>query len=145
MEPALRCNSCEAALPRTFDRMCPRCGWDNQVQMRKCLQCKAAVSLRETIGYGAIIGGGFLGAAGLWRFLGGPLSGAVMGALGALCGLITLATLGYKCGGCGKRAEGRVLSKDERQAILRRRLGYLIGSIVLAVGSLILLLRFRQG
>ncbi|HLY12076.1 MAG TPA: hypothetical protein VKW04_22430, partial [Planctomycetota bacterium] len=56
------------------------------------------------------------------------------------CGLITLASLAYRCGGCGRRAPGRLLSKGEKRALAMRRLGYVLGSLVMGAGSALLAL-----
>jgi hypothetical protein len=139
MDAAEKCSSCSGPLPKTFDRTCPRCGWDNQVGVRKCLSCKAIVSIHEAIGYGPITGGvGILGLV-FWRFFGLGIGGSIVLAIGALCGLITALTLSYKCGGCGKRAPGRVRSSAEKRSVLLRRVAYLAGSVLLGVGAVLLL------
>jgi hypothetical protein len=139
MDEPGKCSSCAAALPKSFDLTCTRCGWDNRVQMRKCVKCKGgAVSLHETLGYGPISGGVGVGGFILWRLFGSLLGWSAICALGSLCGLFTLATLGYKCGTCGKRAESRLLSGEEKSALRLRRLGYLIGAILLAVGAVLI-------
>lgn len=139
MEPAEKCSSCAASLPRSFDRTCPRCGWDNMVGMRKCVKCKGgALSLHEPIGYGPITGGIGIGGLLSWRLFGSPVGWVILCALGSLCGLFTMATLGYTCGACGKRADSRLLSRDEKKSKAMRRLAYLIGAVLLAVAAILL-------
>jgi len=143
MDPVEKCSSCGAAMPKGFDRTCTRCGWDNQVGLRKCVGCKGGVvTLHEMIGYGPI--GGVVGLGGLifWRLFGLFLGGMIICVLGALCGLITMLTLHYKCGGCGRRSEGRILSKDEKEQSGRRRLAYLVGTILLGAGAVGLFVLF---
>ena len=141
MEPLVQCSSCSASLPRTFDRMCSRCGWDNQVAVRKCLRCKAMIILNETLGIRAVAGvAAIAGLAAGWVF--GPVRGAAAGlGAGALCSAVTLASLRYRCGGCGHGLEGRLRSPRERRSLWLRRLAYLLGAVALAAASAAVYLR----
>lgn len=143
METAVQCSSCLASMPRAFDRTCPKCGWDNQIAIRKCLHCRAMISLNETLTYRSIIGSGLVIGAIAWYFLGPLLGGAIGLAVGALGSLATLVNLRYKCGGCGKRPDGRLRSTTEKHRVLLRRLGYLAATVVLAAGALHLYMKFR--
>jgi hypothetical protein len=117
-------------MPRAFDRTCPRCGWDNQVKVRKCLHCKAMISLNETLTYRSILGSGLVIGLISWYFLGPFLGGANGVAVGSLFALITLAGLRYRCGGCGKRPEARLLTPKEKHSVWIRRLGYFAVALV---------------
>jgi hypothetical protein len=139
MEPGTICSSCASPLSKSFDRTCTRCGWDNQVGMRKCVKCRGgAVSLHEPIGNGPISGGIGIGGILFWGILRSAFVWVILCAVGSLCGLFTMATLGYKCGTCGKRADSRFLSVEEKRSSWLRRLAYLIGAILLAVAALLL-------
>ncbi|MBI3856397.1 MAG: hypothetical protein HY293_11980 [Planctomycetes bacterium] len=143
MDPVEKCSSCAAPLPKSFNRTCTRCGWDNQVGMRKCVKCKdGVVVLSEAIGYGTI--SGVLGVGGLilCRFLGIFLGGALVCAIGSLCGLITAVFMKYKCGGCNATPVPRLLSKDEQASIGKRRIGFVIGSVLLGVAAIVLFFLF---
>lgn len=142
MESVERCSSCTAPMPPRHDRTCLRCGWDGQVGMRKCLRCNGPVILSEVLGYGPI--GGVIGIGGviLWRFFGLLLGGAIVCAVGALCGLVSAVFLGYQCSQCSTKPQSSLLSKDERGDFWRRKLGFLIGATLLAAGSIVLFVLF---
>jgi hypothetical protein len=138
MEPAEKCTRCSGVLAKMSGQICGRCGWDNQVQMRKCSKCQGAVALNEKIGYGPV--GGMAGVAGFlfWWFFGLLLGGAIASVIGAVCGLITALTLSYACVACGKSPEARFLDTDEKEEFKKRRLGFLAGGIGLGVLALAL-------
>ncbi len=130
-------------MPRAFDRMCLRCGWDNQVAVRKCLHCRGMISLQETLNGRAIVGSGLVIGLLSWYFL-GPLLGAAIGlAISALGSLVTLGNLRFKCGGCGRRPEGRLFTPKEQRSVRLKRLAYVAAAIALAGAALQLYLKFR--
>lgn len=133
MEPSEKCAKCSAALGKLDNQICGRCGWDSQIQMRKCVKCKNAVVLTEKPGYGPM--GGMAGVAGFvfWWLFGLLLGGAIASIVGAVCGLVTALTLKYACSDCGKAPEARLLDADEKEAFRKRRLGFGIGAAGLAV------------
>lgn len=139
MEPAEKCTKCSAALGKTSGQICSRCGWDNQVQMRKCVKCQGAIALDEKLGFGPM--GGLAGLTGFifWFFFGLLIGGAIASTIGAVCGLITLFTLRYACAGCDRPVEPRLLDADEKETVRKRRLGFLVGAIGLAVLAVALL------
>ncbi|HZE96919.1 MAG TPA: hypothetical protein VE981_07825 [Planctomycetota bacterium] len=139
MEPALKCNSCSTLLAKTFDRTCPKCGWDNQVRVRKCLKCHAGMlSLQEVVGVRTI--GGVLVFMGLvlWYFCGPLLAGAIAAGLGSLGALSTLVLMRYCCGGCGKGVDPQLLSTAEKQAAWVKRGIYLAAAGLLAAAAAVL-------
>jgi hypothetical protein len=139
MDPVEKCPKCGAAYPKGAAQVCSRCGWDGQVGMRKCVQCKAAVVLQERPGYGPM--GGLAGLTGFifWFFFGLLLGGAIASLIGAVCGLITLFTLKYACSGCSKSVESRLLDGEEKDLFKKRRLGFLAGAVGLGVLAVVLL------
>jgi len=130
-------------LPRAFDRTCPRCGWDNQVAVRKCLHCRGIIVLNEKLTYRAILGSGLVLGLITGYFLGPSAGGGVALAVGSLFALTTLANLRYCCGGCGKRPEWRLLTPREKRSLRLRRLAYLAAGAVFAAGAAHLYLKFR--
>ena len=133
MEPAGKCTKCSAVLANLSGQICSRCGWDNQVQMRKCVKCQGAIVMNEKPGYGPM--GGLAGLTGFifWFLFGLLIGGAIASTIGAVCGLITLVTLRYACAGCDQRVEPRLLDAEEKETLKKRRLGFLIGAVGLAV------------
>jgi hypothetical protein len=138
MEQAAKCPKCGAAYGKMDAQVCSRCGWDGQIGMRKCIQCKSAVSLQERPGYGPM--GGLVGITGFlfWFLFGLLLGGAIACFIGAICGLITILTLKYACSDCAKPVEARLLDAEEKDLFKKRRLGFLVGGVGLGVLSAIL-------
>src|SRR5437867_4396589 len=103
--------------------------------MRKCLKCEGPVVLHEALGFGPI--GGTVGIGGVIfiRLIGPALAGAIVCGIGSLCALLSLTTMKYQCSLCDKAPPVSVLSKDEKAAFQKRRLGFLLGSIGLGVVS----------
>jgi hypothetical protein len=100
------------------------------------------ISLNETMTYRSIAGCMIvLGLIG-WYFLGPQLGGAVGLAIGSLCSLATLVNLRHRCGGCGKRTDGHLLSGKEKESLWLRRLSYFGGSVAFAAGAVVLYLKF---
>ena len=130
-------------MPRVFDRTCPKCGWDNQVAVRKCLGCKGMISLNETLTYRGILGSGLVLGLSSGYFLGPLLGGAIGLAVGSFCALVTLVNLRFKCGGCGRRPPGRVFTSTEKRSMWLRRLSYFAAAIALAGGALHLYFKFK--
>lgn len=130
-------------MPRAFDRTCPRCGWDNQVAVRKCLHCKGIIVLNEKLTYRSILGCGLVLGLITWYFLGPTAGGAIGLAIGSLFALITLANLRYRCGGCGKPPEWRLLTPREKLSMRLRRVAYFATGVAFAAGAVHLYLNFK--
>jgi hypothetical protein len=129
-------------LSASYDRTCLRCGWDNQVGMRKCVTCKGPVILHEAVAFGPISGVVGVGGVIFWRLFGLFLGLAIICAIGSLCGLVSSVAMSYSCSPCRRRPQRSWLSREEKKSFQLRRLGFLIGTVGLAVGSLVLFLLF---
>jgi len=100
------------------------------------------ISLNQTLTYRSIAGSMIvLGLIGGY-FLGPQLGGAVALGIGSLCCLTTLVNLRHRCGGCGQRIDGHLLSIREKNSLWLRRLCYFAGSAAFAAGAVVLYLKF---
>jgi hypothetical protein len=100
------------------------------------------ISLNETMTYRSIAGTMIVLGLVTGYFLGPLLGGAVALGIASLCSLTTLVNLRHRCGGCGKRTDGHLLSNRETRSLWLRRLGYFAGSAAFAAGAVLLYLKF---
>jgi hypothetical protein len=102
------------------------------------------ITLNEMMTYRSIAGSIIVLGLISWYFLGQLLGGAVGLGIGSICALTTLVNLRHKCGGCGRRPEGRLLSRKDKNSLWLRRLSYLVGALVFATGAGVLYLKYRS-
>jgi hypothetical protein len=102
------------------------------------------VSLNQTMTYRSIVGSMIVFGLIAGYFLGPYPGGSIALAIGSLCSLTTLVNLRHRCGGCGKRPEGRLLSRREKESLWLRRLSYFLGALAFAGGAAVLYLKFSR-
>ena len=127
-----KCGSCGKPVSTRLSN-CMACGWDSNRKERQCLKCERLVVLNNGLGFSGI-SGGLTGTAGFVFFLlfGALLGMSITAAVSTICGFISVFTLGHKCVNCGKIVIAKNLTKDERDEEGKRRVNFLIGSIVMA-------------
>ena len=132
----LALDKCGACGRPTASRLstCGGCGWDTQLSRRHCMKCERLVLLDNGLGFSGI-SGGLTGLGGfIFYFCFGWLLGlSIVSAVSALFGFLSVFTLGHKCLNCGKLVIGKHLTKAEREEEARKRISFMVGSLVLAV------------
>lgn len=133
-----RCAACSAEIP-IHGRQCIRCGWCNKDDCRKCLQCEMPVLQHDGLGFGSMQGGvtGIIAIAFGWLF--GWLAGlSLFCALGAIGGLMSVFTMGYRCTTCARDVPPNLLSADEKSDLQTRKTKFIMGAVGLGILSVIL-------
>jgi hypothetical protein len=129
------CKGCGAGMSER-ERYCSKCGWDTKENQRKCKMCQLPYILQDGMGStGAQVGisavaGGITGY--LEGYVAGVAAALLMGGVGTL---VNSLTAGFKCTGCNKGIEPKLMNSEEKKAAAGKRLGFMIASIVLILGA----------